>query len=86
MKELYESLETNTEAIKRLENRYSDTITSNYYKFFKTEKERLDELLWISKIKKRVLRMRYRILENINAYTIKEMQKTSNRTKDLKAA
>lgn len=86
MKELYESLEKNTEAIERLEMRYSDTITSCFYTHFKTEKERTDELLWISKIKKRVLRMRYRILENINAYAIKEMQKTSNRTKDLKAA
>ena len=83
MKNLFEQLEYNNEALERLEVRYKETLTSPYYKIFKTQNERIDELSWVLKIRKRVLRMRFRILENIQSETQKEMQYASTEIRDL---
>lgn len=88
MEKLIEQLQSNTEALNSLKERYYNTQMGTYWTFFSTEHKRAMELDWILKIQKRVLRMRYRILENLNAETIKEMQKTSTETRaiNLKAA
>jgi len=83
MKNLIEQLQSNTEALYSLDQRYNETLNSVYYNVFKTERERSIELEWILKIKKRVLKMRFRILENIQSATLKEMQATSVKEREL---
>lgn len=83
MKDLLEQLETNTEALYSLDERYNTILNSAYYNVFRPESERTIELEWILKIKKRVLKMRFRILENIKSATLKEMQATSVKEREL---
>lgn len=83
MENLFEQLQNNTLALKRLEVRYADTLTSEFYTIFNKESERIEELQWISQIQKRVYRMRYRILENISRKVVFEMNSVSLMTRDL---
>jgi len=80
---LIEKLENNTLALERLENRYNDKLTSQSYLIFRTEHQRQTELKWIVKVQKRVLRMRYTLLENIKSEVVKEMNTVSNFQREL---
>lgn len=89
MDKLLEQLESNTYALKHLERRYNTILNSKYYIVFYNHKdEQIKDLEWILKIRRRVLSMRFRILENINLEATKEMQRTSSMLKglNLKAA
>ena len=86
IKTLFQKLENNTEALKSLESRFTETTTSLYYTHFKTESERLDELDWIYKIQQRVLRMRVNILSEISNTADIEIDRTLNVNKELKSA
>ncbi len=83
MEKLIEQLQRNTEALNSLKWRYNDRKDNPSYLIFHTQKQRIEEMDWIIKVQKRVLRMRYRILENLNSETIKEMQSTSTKTREL---
>lgn len=83
MKELIEQLESNYKAITDLENRYTRWSNSDFYTIFSRESKREKDLKWILKVQKRVLRMRYRILENIRMETEKQMHLTSQMSKQI---
>ncbi|CAA0253492.1 hypothetical protein R5N98_02850 [Tenacibaculum maritimum] len=83
MEKLIEQLQRNSHALNRLKERYYDAQMSTYWTFFQTEDKRNIELKWILKIQKRVLKMRYRILEKINSEITKEMHNTSAQSREL---
>lgn len=83
MKELLQQLDSNTKAIKTLDDRYKDTLKSEFFSTFGTEHQRIDELNWITKVQKRVYRMRYRILENLKREVSFEMGSVSTKTREL---
>ena len=81
---LVEQLERNTTALKQLNDRYTRAQNNPYYSLFLyAEYVRNKDLDWIQQVQKRVLRMRYRLLENINGEVLKEMNSTSNMTRNL---
>ncbi len=83
METLIEQLQSNTEALESLDERIYNTKMGSYWTYFATESERQTEVNWVLKIKKRVLKMRFRILENIKSATLKEMQSTSVQSREL---
>lgn len=83
METLIELLQSNTSALDTLEERYKTILSSKYYEAFNKENERINDLTWVTKIRKRVLRMRYRILENLQKETFKEMQYASSEMRAL---
>lgn len=83
MKDLFSELDKNTEALNQLKGRYNETLISEYYSMFKVEFERQQELDWVNLLIKRVLRMRYRILENISREVTIEKNNVSVQTRDL---
>lgn len=86
MKNLIEQLEENKKAFESLEKRYADTLTNYFWNTFKSDSQRVNELDWILKIQKRVLRMRHTILENIKLEATKELQSISSQQRNLKVA
>ena len=74
MKNLFEKLESNTICLKQLSQRYERTKTSNYYNlFFVPYGKREEDLAWILKLRKRVLRMRFKLLEKITIEAFRHM-------------
>ena len=81
---LVEQLERNTAALRQLNARYTRAKKNPFYDMLLyAENARNKDLDWIRKVTKRVLRMRYRLLENINGEVLKEMNSTSNMTRNL---
>ena len=71
---LLEQLENNTSCLSQLERRCEFTKKTNYYNlFFASHYEREKDLAWILKIRKRVLRMRFKLLEKIESETKRHM-------------
>lgn len=83
MEKLIEQLENNISAFEHLNNRIENIKTMEFFRIFSTEQKREREINWVLKIQKRILRMRYRILENINLETQKQMNYTSQMSRDL---
>lgn len=83
MEKLLEQLEYNYIAEKQLEERYYNTLTGTFWNSWMGKDKQVDELLWISQIQKRVLRLRYRILENIQLDVSKKMQEVSTAQRKL---
>lgn len=85
---LIEKLNSNTEALVSLQNRYKETLCGTYWNLFATESERQAELKWIVKVQKRVMSMRHTVLENIKGEAVKGLQgiSTELRQLNLKAA
>ena len=84
MKNLFEKLENNTIRLKQLSQRYEDTKTSNYYDLFVVpygEKE--EDLAWILNLRKRVLRMRFKLLEKITIEASRHMHYAHKEMSDL---
>lgn len=81
MRNLIEKLEKNTLASESLDKRHYETLTGAYWNLYKTDEQRTNELIWITKIQKRVLRMRFRILENIQMEITKEMHFVSSQSR-----
>lgn len=78
LKKLVKSLDSNFKAEKQLNDRLISVKSSSYYKIFSNQNQREKDVKWILKIKKRLLRMRHRILENIEFETSKELQRVSS--------
>ena len=83
MEDLLEQLEYNYIAEKSLEERYYNTLTGTFWNSWMGKDKQTEELLWVSKIQKRVLRFRYRILENIQLEVSKQMQQVSTAQRQL---
>ncbi len=83
MIELIEKLERNFEAEQSLNDRYKNVLTGVFYTRFASDEDQLSELLWVSKIQKRVLGMRHRLLENIQSETTKQMYALSSKQREL---
>jgi len=85
LQELFEQLESNTKRLEDLRVRVDNIKNpeNKYYKIFSNEFQRKIDIEKVSQIKKRVLRMRFRVLENINSQTLKEMQKASVESREL---
>ena len=84
MERLLEQLENNDYAIKRINRRMEDINKGNWaYGFYDFEK-RVELYNNAVELKKRVLRMRFRVLENMQSEVLKKMQNTSTETKNLR--
>ncbi len=82
MKDLFKKLEANHQAEQALDTRYKETLTSTYWKFA-GNKTLVDELIWITKIQKRIYSMRQRLLDNIQLETTKQMHSLSQKQRTL---
>ena len=83
MKKFIEQLESNDLAIFTLQTKYNVIEKSKFYSVFSTYERQQTQLQWNLKVQKRVLRMRYRLLENIKGETIKQMQDASVMSREL---
>lgn len=83
MKALIEKLENNFKAEEALMDRYKNTCSDKYWIDTAKSEEQVNELLWISKIQKRVLTMRHNLLENIQLETTKQLQFLSSKQRSL---
>jgi hypothetical protein len=88
MKDLLEKLENNYRAFDNLEERIYEVKMGNYWLFWASEDQKEQEIQKIFNIQKRVLKMRYRLLENIKASISYQMNFTSlaSRKINLKVA
>lgn len=83
MEKLLEQLENNDYALRTLERRMNDINEGNWaYGFYDMEK-RIELYNHTIEVKRRVLRMRYRILENMQSITQKKMQYASSEMRGL---
>lgn len=76
--ELLEKLENNSSAVESVDCRIENVRTSPFYSMFGHEYDRNKKIVQLKKLKNRVLKMRFTLLERIHALTIKEMKRTSN--------
>jgi len=83
MEKLLEQLERNVSAMEHLDWRIQNIKTLEFYRIFSNEYRRHVDIQWILKVQKRVLRMRYRILENIQKESLKQMNYTSQLSREL---
>lgn len=85
---LTEQLQANFEAENDLEERIYNIKMSRFYELFPNPVKQQEEIDWTLKIKKRVLAMRHRILENLQAETTKELHRISTKLRkaNLQAA
>ena len=83
MKALIEKLENNFKAEQALLDRYKNTCSDYYWLKIAKADQQVNELLWISKIQKRVLTMRHNLLENIQLETTKQLQFLSSKQRNL---
>jgi hypothetical protein len=86
MKEIFESLDKNTAALENLKRRYKNICTNEYYEIFGDLEEKKKDLAENVKLTDRVLKMRYRLLENIQTASNKEMYRVSGEMRQLKLA
>lgn len=83
MKKLLEQLENNTSRLEQLDQRVEQIKISRFYTVFYKEYERELEIKKTLKIKRRILNMRFTLLENIKLETTKNMYDVSSKLREL---
>lgn len=83
MERLLEQLEDNQRAMNTLKRREEDIVNGNWANAFYNYDKRVTLANWNRKVQKRVLSMRFRLLDNLRAFTLKEQQHVSTSQKEL---
>lgn len=80
---LFEKLENNFQAEDQLNARIQNIHTSSFYKIFPNITKQAEDIESVLLIKKRILNMRFRLLEKIQHETTKEMHHISTVQRSL---
>lgn len=80
---LFEKLENNFRAVEHIERRIKDVDELSFYQIFYNKHQRQKKVNQLLELKKRVLKMRFTLLENIQLATTKEMHFVSMEQKNM---
>lgn len=80
---LLEQLENNSTALTALDERIFNIKTAKFYSVFCKEAERQEKIEWTLKVKRRVLKMRFTLLENLKYQTNNELRETSKKLRKV---
>ena len=80
---LFEKLDNNFSAVEHIERSIKDVEEASFYQIFYNSHQRRNEINHLLALKSRVLKMRFRLLENIQLATSKEMHLVSMAQKNI---